>query len=404
MTQTPIARPLILPSIVIACILAGFAVPRIMAAGLVPITGWAWSSNIGWISFSGSGYSVYEDTATGALSGWAWSSNIGWISFNALDVSGCPSGTCAPKIDLSTGKVSGWVRSCAAFANKSACGGTLDGNSNGWDGWISLSGTATDGSLYGINQNVSCVWTGYAWGSDAIVAISMSGVAEDGSSYGVTGTNTAACAIVCAEGQAYVGGVCVACDNDGCTGGGGTSTHPLGPPGNPIVCINGANNPPLCSQCPNGRAYVGQSCVECGILGCTGSGGTPSNPFGSLTCIDGANNPIGCNTCTSPLVWNGSNACIPPPDPTVTISVNPDRVNPLTQNNTTIAWSSEDAISCTIVKNPTSSGWPKTGTNSTGIQDTVTVQTTYAIDCANDYGAHSNATTTVNTTSVFQEF
>jgi hypothetical protein len=28
----------------------------------------------------------------GRLSGYAWSSNIGWVSFNAGDVSGCPGG------------------------------------------------------------------------------------------------------------------------------------------------------------------------------------------------------------------------------------------------------------------------------------------------------------------------
>src|SRR3989338_509710 len=51
------------------------------------VFGWAWSENIGWISFnntSGGGavdYGVNVDTTTGIFSGYAWSENIGWISF-----------------------------------------------------------------------------------------------------------------------------------------------------------------------------------------------------------------------------------------------------------------------------------------------------------------------------------
>src|SRR3989344_5200283 len=166
-------------------------------AGLMPITGYAWSSNIGWIGFSGtaldsSTYGVFEDTTTGALSGYAWSSNFGWVSFGVPDAQHP-----APSVDFSTGKVTGWVRACAAFADKNLCSGALDANSGGWDGWISLSGTATDGiSTYGITQSqTDCKWTGYAWGSDAIGWISASGIATDGiSTYGVTGNDLSVCA------------------------------------------------------------------------------------------------------------------------------------------------------------------------------------------------------------------
>ena len=84
----------------------------------MPITGYAWSSNIGWISFSGtaadsSAYGVFEDKTNGALSGYAWSSNFGWVSFGVPDAQHP-----APGVDLSTGKVTGWARACAAFADK----------------------------------------------------------------------------------------------------------------------------------------------------------------------------------------------------------------------------------------------------------------------------------------------
>ncbi len=106
------------------------------------LSGWAWSSTIGWLSFnsadSGAGggpYSVNISTSTvgsdivGALSGYAWSPNIGWVSFNNQgDWTGCPSGSCPPTIDMTTGAVSGWIRALAGV-----------GRTDGWDGWIELS-------------------------------------------------------------------------------------------------------------------------------------------------------------------------------------------------------------------------------------------------------------------------
>src|SRR3989344_2606403 len=94
-------------------------------------TNYAWSETIGWISFdcanegvcSASNYKISEG-AGGVLSGYAWSENIGWISFNAADVSGCPSGTCSPSVNLSTGAVSGWARACGSFDDKSICSGS----------------------------------------------------------------------------------------------------------------------------------------------------------------------------------------------------------------------------------------------------------------------------------------
>ncbi|XOB42633.1 MAG: PKD domain-containing protein [Candidatus Nealsonbacteria bacterium] len=80
------------------------------------VSGWAWSENIGWISFnntSGGGdiiYGVNIDFSTGVFSGYSWSENIGWISFNEAGLVGCPSGTCQAKLDFSTKEVSGWAK------------------------------------------------------------------------------------------------------------------------------------------------------------------------------------------------------------------------------------------------------------------------------------------------------
>lgn len=99
------------------------------------VFGWAYSENIGWISFNnttGGGatsYGVNIET-DGKFSGQAWSENIGWISFNESDLSGCPSGQCRAWVDTSDGKVYGWVR---ALAGGSPVAG-------GWDGWVHLRG------------------------------------------------------------------------------------------------------------------------------------------------------------------------------------------------------------------------------------------------------------------------
>ena len=50
----------------------------------VRVSGYAWSSNIGWIKFDPSYGGVFYNQTTGNLSGYAWSSNIGWIKFENL--------------------------------------------------------------------------------------------------------------------------------------------------------------------------------------------------------------------------------------------------------------------------------------------------------------------------------
>ncbi|KKQ20539.1 MAG: hypothetical protein US33_C0016G0002 [Parcubacteria group bacterium GW2011_GWC1_36_9] len=123
------------------------------------ISGWAWSSNIGWISFNnttGGGSINYgvNKNVDGTLVGYAWSSNIGWIQFGGL--SGFPSGggTQAQNANLNDDNLKGWARALSA-----------DGN--GWDGWISFSGAGYGVTLTDVN------FTGYAWGSNVVGWIDM---------------------------------------------------------------------------------------------------------------------------------------------------------------------------------------------------------------------------------------
>ncbi len=121
-----------------------------VAANAVPISGWAWSDSIGWISMSGSNYGLSMDSTTGTVTGYAWSDNVGWISANAGDIAPCASGAIS---QIASGIWTGWLRATA--------GGTAQ--SGGWDGCISMSGTG-----YGVTYDgVTGAFAGYAWEGNA---------------------------------------------------------------------------------------------------------------------------------------------------------------------------------------------------------------------------------------------
>jgi len=177
------------------------------------VWGYAWSENIGWISFScqncdsdldgnldgdacGSGssidYGVDIDPNTGLFSGYAWSENIGWIQFDA----GYPTGetpTYSACLDLpGTGQVcdgtgdytvSGWARVLAPVGQPFSVSG-------GWDGWIKLSGSWADGVTLNSTPDPS-EFEGWAWGSDVVGWVSFNrtncDTDGDGKSNGGTG-------------------------------------------------------------------------------------------------------------------------------------------------------------------------------------------------------------------------
>ena len=176
-------------------------------AGTVSLSGWAWSPNIGWLSFnstdagtgvtsgSSNAYNVYISTTTGStvapFGGYAWSPNIGWLSFNSADVTGCPSdgsvgavSGCNPAIDLTTGSTTGWGR-IISMENQ-------DGG-----GWLQLSGTnhATNGGG-GVTYNPSTgALSGMAWESSALGWISFDAASAVGKSVTVCTPGAASCPI-----------------------------------------------------------------------------------------------------------------------------------------------------------------------------------------------------------------
>ncbi len=168
---------------------------KVSAGSTDNLSGYAWSSNIGWASFNctnpgencaTSNYGVridesqrYSAGGIGGFSGWAWSSNIGWISFNRGETSNPPSDDIGAgsgpiaQVNWTTGNITGWARALAGCQGVpgvpvGSCSGSGAGAaSGGWDGWIKLSGTATDGSPYGIQLSGNN-FSGYAWGGDVV--------------------------------------------------------------------------------------------------------------------------------------------------------------------------------------------------------------------------------------------
>lgn len=138
-------------------------------AGIVDnVSGYAWSENIGWISFNCSNdsscgtvdYGVNVNRVTGNFSGYAWSPNIGWISFNRSDTGSPPrppyngAETIIANYDIPTGLVNGWAKILSL----------------GDDGWLKLRKYSSDtGSDYGLSLDVvTNEFSGWAWnGSDS---------------------------------------------------------------------------------------------------------------------------------------------------------------------------------------------------------------------------------------------
>jgi hypothetical protein len=190
----------------------------------VPLSGWAWSSNTGWISVnpsnSGTGgvswsqpvsISTTSDNATiGFFKGYAWSSVVGWISFNPSDVNNCPSqdsatydsphqgaplptyvnslsspAYCTPRVDFSTGKVSGWARVMSMVPSN--------------DGWVHLSGanhpTGDASGAHGVTMVTTVgagattyAFKGYAFEPSALGWITFN--PSFGTTQGVTGDSS----------------------------------------------------------------------------------------------------------------------------------------------------------------------------------------------------------------------
>ncbi|MEK7086936.1 MAG: hypothetical protein AAB935_01620, partial [Patescibacteria group bacterium] len=124
-------------------------VPINLAIKMV-LKGEAWSfagaSGLGWIKFKSDdgatkNYSVQINDAD-EISGAAWTSGYGWLSFNKQDLVSCPSGACEARFNSASGELNGWAKFL------------------GWDGWLHLRG-----ANYGVSFTSSTrLFSGFGWG------------------------------------------------------------------------------------------------------------------------------------------------------------------------------------------------------------------------------------------------
>lgn len=142
------------------------------------VSGYAWSSNTGWISFNcidqgvcgTSPYwvNVTPDTnqQSATFSGYAWSPAIGWISFNAADAASCGA---TARLDYTSKEVTGWARAIA--------GGTAQ--SGGWDGCINLHESTSQSTYTVAFDDIQKELYGFAWGATNVGWIGFTDVKLD---------------------------------------------------------------------------------------------------------------------------------------------------------------------------------------------------------------------------------
>lgn len=134
-----------------------FVPQPVVSQSTSPLSGYAWSDTIGWISTSASGYGLSMNSS-GYITGYAWSDNIGWVKFGGLSSFPSGAGTTAANARVVSGNLTGWARACAGTAPGDCS--TMTSRTDGWDGWISLGGTG-----YGVTFNSSTgAFGSYAWG------------------------------------------------------------------------------------------------------------------------------------------------------------------------------------------------------------------------------------------------
>lgn len=162
------------------------------------ITGFAWSENIGLVSFNSTNCDTDNDGGSnggtgcpasgtamasygvniaddGKLSGYAWSENIGWITFNRDNANtppqNDPGAGLLAYIDTNGTTVKGWARAMSACDDANSdgkCDASGAGtNSGGWDGWIALGDMSVSAPNYGTTLDVAVrQFKGFAWGGN----------------------------------------------------------------------------------------------------------------------------------------------------------------------------------------------------------------------------------------------
>ena len=385
------------------------------AASADNVHGWAWSSNIGWVSFNctdggnggidvcaSSNYGVNLDGA-GLMTGYAWSSNIGWISFNASDLSGCPLAPC--KAQLVGTALTGWARALA--------GGTA--GSGGWSGWISLNctsapGDACTGHPYGVVLNGNA-FEQFAWDADmdivfgGNIGIGWLQFNPPGGGVLVTVSNPA-----CSDG--------IDNDGDGLVDSLDPNCHTDGNPSN-----DGSYDPSDDNEfpaCSDGIDNDGDGLVDTNDPGCH-TDDILTNPYNPnddnesnvvAACSDGSDNDgdglvdtndPGCHTddvLTNPYNPNDNNEANLSSPPSLSIVATPSLIRP--GDSVSITWTATNVISgsCSVTGPNGFSASGESGTQSTG---PITSESTYTLTCSTSTGTVSSQVT-VRVTPIITPF
>ncbi len=275
----------------------------------VDLRGWAWSSNIGWISFNSSnspGGSPQNFKVTlkgdGKLEGYAWSSNIGWIRF------GEPGKTLA---QVSGTNASGWA--------KALSGGSAE--SGGWDGWIKLAKESGDtGANYGVKLKASTAdgsktFYDFAWGGEVVGWVNFNPNLPIGATppdvpcdpvanpkVCAGGTTTTGLAVACAPSVTSATANVTAVTWTANTPSGGVAPYTYSWSG--TESLSGTGGPGL-NVTPATKTYTTAG-TKSASLQITDSSPTP------LVLNQACLNTVSVGACTAGNMWNGS-ACVPIP-------------------------------------------------------------------------------------------
>lgn len=215
-------------------------------------TGWLWggsddgagnNTGLGWLSLNNTNtggatdYGVNIPSADGNLSGYAWSSNSGWIDF-------APAGPYPASPNNSAMRVGNNLKGWARIVSLPQAGV----NAGGWDGWIKLGSETGDPITYGITLNADGTITkgsntSYAWSKElGWIDFSKASIVDNGCAaticsnetcynnittvwgnitptynYSCTSTTTASCALAtCGETITTAVKECVQISNNGC--------------------------------------------------------------------------------------------------------------------------------------------------------------------------------------------
>jgi hypothetical protein len=348
---------------------------------------------LGWIGMNSQtpGYNgivqfgVSLDMISGALSGYAYAgshpdpsnpsnatSGIGWISFNPGDVSGCPSAPCAPTVNLTTGKVTGWMRVCSVF--NSGCSGSYHAQAGGWDGWVHLSDnqyhispdfTANGGVSYDVTTGDYC---GYAWGGP------VGGWIDFGPTCSAPPTQLPdLCPNITGTQNPIPSGLTLDSNGDCVTGGTNGGSSKLTLQANPQTDSTSPYQTTLTWYSPTHTNYsvcqvVGSTPVATGwVAGTTFGGLSPANNWTGSTTLNSVSipSPIGSSTAYTIACVDGTNTDTATTNAqrgnlTAGVSVNgPSCMQISPPDIVTISWSTTntDMGTCSFSSSPSNTAW-----------------------------------------------